>query len=136
MRDFGIPPRFPVEEDESSTVEEPKEVQMKEAKAKGKKVEMLFAPFFYALFLLQSKAVAKTGGGKYQWEIMHSLGISESEIPKFADASYWLKYFPPRCIEDVKAMGGKVRLCFVVSWRLELTTAAGRLATQFLHDRC
>lgn len=72
---------------------------------------MFLASLLHALLLLQSKAVAKTGGGKYQWEIMRSLGIPESEIPKFADAYHWLEYFPPRCIEDVKAMGGKVRFC-------------------------
>lgn len=26
---------------------------------------------------------------------MKSLGIPEEEIPKFADANHWLKYFPP-----------------------------------------
>lgn len=59
---------------------------------------------------LQSKAVAKAGSAKYQWLIMKSLGISDQDIAKFADAAHWLEYFPPKCIEDLKRMGLKVIL--------------------------
>ena len=42
----------------------------------------------------KTKLVAKTGKKK-QWEIMVMLNIPLDEIPKFTDAEYWLKYFPP-----------------------------------------
>ena len=62
----------------------------------------------------QSKAVAKTGGGKYQWQIMQSLGLSNEEIKKFADASYWLHHFPPLAVKDLRSIGIHVRIsCFV-----------------------
>ncbi|GIY96883.1 leucine--tRNA ligase, cytoplasmic [Caerostris extrusa] len=39
---------------------------------------------------------------------MQSLGIQDDEIMKFADAGYWLKYFPPLCVQDLKSMGVKI----------------------------
>ena len=93
MERFGCPPVFPAEEEDDTVDEKPQgELIMKEAKAKGKK----------------SKAVAKTGGAKFQWQIMEQLGIAADEIPKFADVNHWLQYFPPLTIEDLKAMGVKV----------------------------
>ncbi|XP_070553496.1 leucine--tRNA ligase, cytoplasmic-like [Ptychodera flava] len=99
MEDFGYPPRFPESEtpkiiDEKS--DEPKIVD----KSKGKK----------------SKAVAKTGGAKYQWQIMSSLGIKDEEIRQFADTDHWLEYFPPKAIQDLKSMGLKV------DWRRSFLT--------------
>ncbi|CAL1280646.1 unnamed protein product [Larinioides sclopetarius] len=52
--------------------------------------------------------MAKKGDATYQWQIMQSLGLSDDEIQKFADAEYWLEYFPPLCIQDLKSMGVKV----------------------------
>lgn len=49
---------------------------------------------------------------KYQWQIMKSLGLKDEEIKDFADPSYWLKYFPPHCKEDLKKMGIKVSNSF------------------------
>ena len=43
----------------------------------------------------KSKAQAKKGRGKYQFEIMMQLGIAREDVIKFADAQYWLTYFPP-----------------------------------------
>lgn len=57
---------------------------------------------------LQSKAVAKAGGSKFQWDIMKSLGLRDDEIVKFAEAEHWLDYFPPLAVEDLKKMGLKV----------------------------
>ena len=48
------------------------------------------------------KAAAKAGTAKYQWQIMHSLGLKDEEIKKFADADYWLDYFPPHCKSDLQ----------------------------------
>ena len=55
----------------------------------------------------KSKVVAKTGGAKFQWEIMRAIGVPEEEIPKFADAGHWLKHFPPVAMRDLTRMGLK-----------------------------
>lgn len=60
-------------------------------------------------FSMQSKAVAKTGAAKYQWQIMQSLGLADEEIKKFADPLHWLEYFPPLAIQDLKQLGTHVR---------------------------
>ncbi|XP_005996155.1 leucine--tRNA ligase, cytoplasmic isoform X2 [Latimeria chalumnae] len=102
MELFGYPPQFPEEEEE-----EEEETPMKEEeepiikdKAKSKK----------------SKATAKSGGIKYQWGIMKSLGLADEEIMKFAEAEHWLEYFPPLAIQDLKSMGVKV------DWRRSFIT--------------
>ncbi|KAJ3373383.1 cytosolic leucyl tRNA synthetase [Allomyces arbusculus] len=63
-----------------------------------------------------SKVAAKTGPAKYQWQIMESMGVNRAEIHKFADPLYWLQYFPPRAISDMKKMGCKV------DWRRSFIT--------------
>jgi leucyl-tRNA synthetase len=40
---------------------------------------------------------------------MSSLGLTDSEIVKFANAEHWLEYFPPLAIKDLKQMGVKVK---------------------------
>ncbi|KAI8124989.1 cytoplasmic, Leucine--tRNA ligase [Lucilia cuprina] len=79
MEDFGYPPQFPAAMVEVAPVET----------SDGKK----------------SKAVAKTGSAKYQWQIMQSLGLQDEEIKKFADAEHWLNYFPPLAVKDLKRIG-------------------------------
>ena len=71
--------------------EEPAEIKIQD-KSKGKK----------------SKAVAKQGSAKYQWQIMQSLGFQDDEIAKFADYDTWLTYFPPMGMADLNKMGLKV----------------------------
>jgi leucyl-tRNA synthetase len=73
-------------------------------------LSLVVAVVLYYIFSFQSKAVAKTGGGKYQWQIMQSLGISNDEIKKFADASYWLHHFPPLAVKDLRSIGIHVRM--------------------------
>ncbi|XP_071500839.1 LOW QUALITY PROTEIN: leucine--tRNA ligase, cytoplasmic-like [Diadema antillarum] len=92
MTEFGCPPSFPPEPEEENSAPVEKEDTVGKDKAKGKK----------------SKHLAKTGGVKYQWQIMASMGIPAAEIPKFADAAYWLDYFPPMAKKDVSRMGCKV----------------------------
>jgi len=58
---------------------------------------------------LQSKAVAKASSAKYQWQIMQTLGLEDEEIKNFADAAYWLDYFPPLAVKDLKSIGLHVR---------------------------
>ncbi|GFS89453.1 leucine--tRNA ligase, cytoplasmic [Nephila pilipes] len=89
---YGFPPKFPVEAIQNEMETEEKEIKLPADKAKGKK----------------SKLTAKTGGATYQWQIMKTLGLSDDEIKKFAEVEYWLKYFPPLAIQDLKSMGVKV----------------------------
>jgi len=100
IEQFGNPPRFPDREDSATS-------ESKEAKAKE------VGENFHAQ---KSKVQAKSGGGLYQWEIMKSMGISESEIPKFADATFWLHYFPPHCKSDLTKLG------LSVDWRRSFIT--------------
>ena len=98
METFGYPPNFPIEED-TEKVEE-KSDNIIPNKAKGKK----------------SKAAAKAGGAKYQWQIMQSIGLTNEEIRKFAHADFWLDYFPPHCKVDLQSMG------LAVDWRRTFVT--------------
>lgn len=36
---------------------------------------------------------------------MQSLGLPDSEIAQFRDEDHWLRYFPPRCVTDLKRLG-------------------------------
>ncbi|TRY58119.1 hypothetical protein DNTS_025532 [Danionella cerebrum] len=101
MELYGCPPQFPDEDDEEDGEQRkaPEELIIKD-KAKGKK----------------SKAVAKSGNSKFQWDIMRSLGLQDKEIVKFAEAEHWLDYFPPLAVEDLKKMGLKV------DWRRSFIT--------------
>ncbi|VDM96609.1 unnamed protein product [Thelazia callipaeda] len=92
VENFGYPPQFPDINDELPAKGTDAIEGIIKNKNRGKK----------------SKAMAKTGTAKYQWHIMKSLGLNDSEIVKFADANHWLTYFPQQCINDVKKMGAKV----------------------------
>lgn len=98
MELYGTPPNFP-DDDEVVKKAEEKDVIPKD-KSKGKK----------------SKAVAKAGSAKYQWQIMQSLGMDDSEIAKFADANHWLEYFPPLAVQDLNSIG------IHVDWRRTFIT--------------
>uniref|UniRef100_A0A915C2C9 leucine--tRNA ligase n=1 Tax=Parascaris univalens TaxID=6257 RepID=A0A915C2C9_PARUN len=92
IEDFGCPPKFPIDEEESVVEEKSAADEVIRDKSKGKK----------------SKAMAKAVSAKYQWQIMQSLGLNDVEIEKFADAQHWLGYFPPLCVADLKKMGAKI----------------------------
>ena len=64
----------------------------------------------------KGKAAAKAVKMKYQFQIMRALGIPNEEIHKFADANYWLKYFPPICKSDLNNFGARI------DWRRSMTT--------------
>uniref|UniRef100_S4PAL2 leucine--tRNA ligase n=1 Tax=Pararge aegeria TaxID=116150 RepID=S4PAL2_9NEOP len=108
MELYGCPPNFPNEE----LVEEKEQGDIiPKDKSKGKK----------------SKAVAKTGAAKYQWQIMQSIGVPDEEIKEFANESYWLEYFPPRAVTDLKRMG------IHVDWRRKfITTDANPFYDSFI----
>ncbi|SCW03348.1 LAFE_0G08438g1_1 [Lachancea fermentati] len=87
-------------EEEEEPVEEVKQESEDVTKFKAKK----------------SKAAAKKGRGKYQFEIMLQLGIPREEVIKFADAEYWLTYFPPLCERDCTSFGARI------DWRRSFIT--------------
>ena len=91
MQLYGSPPVFPDAKDE---IVEKKETDVQAGIANIGKAK-------------KSKVVAKTGGVKYQWQIMKAIGIPETDIPKFADENYWLSYFPPIAMNDLTRMGLK-----------------------------
>ena len=64
----------------------------------------------------KSKAAAKTGNVKYQFQILESIGIPRDKIHQFADASYWLQYFPPACKQDLTNFGARI------DWRRQFVT--------------
>lgn len=80
----------PVEEEEEEEVKQAESEDVTKFKAK------------------KSKAAAKKGRGKYQFEIMLQLGIPREEVYNFADAKYWLTYFPPLCESDCSSIGARV----------------------------
>lgn len=98
MEIYGYPPKFEEKEVEKIT-EAVDDIIMKD-KSKAKK----------------SKAVAKTGTAKNQWQIMQSIGLEDEEIKNFADANYWLDYFPPLAVDDLKKIG------FHIDWRRTFIT--------------
>ncbi|KAM7535050.1 hypothetical protein Aperf_G00000104543 [Anoplocephala perfoliata] len=110
---YGCPPEFPAVTEEAPKPDDEIDVD----KSKSKK----------------SKAVAKSGGIKYQWVIMKSLGISDTQIPKFIDPAYWLDYFPHRCRHDLQRFGLKT------DWRRSFITTDANpyydsmVRWQFLH---
>lgn len=88
IESFGYPPVFP-SDSETLAVKIPELGSPPKDKSKGKK----------------SKAVAKTGTAKYQWQIMQSLGLKDDEIKHFANENHWLEYFPPLAVSDLKRIG-------------------------------
>ncbi|KAL1506028.1 hypothetical protein ABEB36_005464 [Hypothenemus hampei] len=100
MELYGCPPEFPEEQNDENIDPEGESDGVPRDKSKGKK----------------SKAAAKAGAAKYQWQIMQSLGLEDNEIEKFADAEYWLGYFPPLAVEDLSALG------LHVDWRRTFIT--------------
>lgn len=100
MELYGYPPQFPEEDEEEEEQKKTSDDVIIKDKTKGKK----------------SKAVAKSGSSKFQWDIMKSLGLQDTEIVKFAEAEHWLDYFPPLAVEDLKRMGLKV------DWRRSFIT--------------
>lgn len=97
MRKYGCPPVFPEEELEAKL-------------AAAKEAKESLAPGQH-----KSKR-GKTGPAKPQWQIMQSMGISDDEIPKFADAQHWLKYFPNLAVADLKQFGAHI------DWRRSFIT--------------
>ncbi len=88
--------------------EEEEEVAAPKSEAKSEDVSKFKAK--------KSKAAAKQGRGKFQFEIMLQLGIKREDVVKFADANYWLEYFPPLCKKDCDSFGARI------DWRRSMIT--------------
>ncbi|XP_061981891.1 leucine--tRNA ligase, cytoplasmic-like [Populus nigra] len=92
IEEFGNPPLF------SKEVEEPVESQPEPEDASAGPTPDKFRG-------KKSKAVSKSGGQMFQWEIMRSFGLSDSEIAEFQKPGKWLTYFPPLAMQDLKDFG-------------------------------
>lgn len=97
---YGVPPKFPVDEDEAPPVADPTIVAEPVDKSKGKK----------------GKAASKASKQKYQWDILKESGISEDMLPKFADPLAWLDFFPLENVTDLTMFGLKT------DWRRSFIT--------------
>ncbi|CAO1623406.1 unnamed protein product [Sympodiomycopsis kandeliae] len=88
-----------------------------------------------------AKIAAKTGGLKYQFQILENMGVPREEIHKFADPVHWLRYFPPIAKEDTRALGARLdwRRAFLttdvnpyydsfVRWQMNLLRAKQKIA--------
>ncbi|PWN51813.1 leucyl-tRNA synthetase [Violaceomyces palustris] len=56
----------------------------------------------------KGKLAGKSTGLKYQFQIMENTGVPLEEIKEFADANYWLSYFPPIAKEDCTSFGARI----------------------------
>jgi leucyl-tRNA synthetase len=100
---FGNPPVFPVEAAEAA--EEPADDgAANQDDGEQKKTGV------------KSKTLMKTGGQKWQWKIMEDMGVPSEEIPKFADPTHWVYYFPHLGQQDLRAFGA------CIDWRRSFVT--------------
>ncbi|XP_065886463.1 leucine--tRNA ligase, cytoplasmic-like isoform X2 [Dysidea avara] len=91
MKDFGYPPVFP---DDTEGIDEAEEEKIDPINKRPKKVKNM----------------------KYQWNIMKMMDFKDEEIKMFANIKYWLEYFPPAAMSDLRAIGVKV------DWRRSFIT--------------
>lgn len=111
---YGNPPVFPQETEDGG--------DEKPAKSGGSKPDIDELMAKDKSKAKKSKAQAKAGGAKYQWQIMRDsiklpeellAGLSEEEqsvkidqeIAKFVDPAYWFHYFPREAIQDLDSFG-------------------------------
>jgi len=74
----------------------------------------------------KSKATAKNVKTNYQFQSMLAMGIPREEIHKFADANYWLEYFPPIWKKDLINLGARM------DWRRQFVTTRQTPTTTLL----
>ncbi|GBG67828.1 hypothetical protein CBR_g949 [Chara braunii] len=104
IKEFGNPPVFRQEEDKQSENVTPETVNGHvPADAKKEKGEDRLDTAKFRT--KKSKAAAKTGSAKYQWNIMETLGLKAEDIAKFQDPYHWLTFFPPLAKDDLRAFG-------------------------------
>lgn len=116
---YGFPPKFPVEEDppiQSLSITAAADAAELAAAADAAKISMGEEKAPGQFKGKKSKAAAKTGTAKYQWDIMRSMGMSDEEIKPFTDPAHWLTYFPPIAMSDLQSFG------LGVDWRRSFIT--------------
>ncbi len=64
----------------------------------------------------KTKAAAKSGAAKYQFQILLSQGIPRQDIHKFADPYHWVRVFPAAGIRDASSLGLRI------DWRRSFVT--------------
>lgn len=105
ITEFGLPPVFPADTEPAPEVvqaEQEAAIKIPGGKFSGKK----------------SKAAAKTGPAKRQWDIMLSNGVPVEEINKFRKSEHWLEHFPKLAMRDIAALGAGV------DWRRSFITTS------------
>ena len=131
---YGCPPVFPeAEEAAPASAADAAAAEAAAASAAADRDPSKFAG-------KKSKAVAKTGAGASQWEIMRLSGVAEADVPPFRDPAHWLAHFPPLARRDIAAMGCGVdwRRSFVttdanpfydafVAWQMRTLKAQGKI---------
>ncbi|GJQ09061.1 hypothetical protein GpartN1_g852.t1 [Galdieria partita] len=117
---FGCPPLFPEDLQEQCEVTNSTNTEQQE-----QRVDKADPTKFTSS---KSKATSKkTGNIVRQWKILESLGVPSDLVPKFADPLYWLQYFPPYGIRDLKRFG------VFVDWRRSfITTEANPFYDSFV----
>jgi len=99
VRQYGNPPVFPAAQEGSSAADA---VYADAAVQADQQADAVAPDKFKGK---KSKAAAKAGAHKYQWEIMKSFGLEDEEIAKFQDPRHWLAHFPPLAKEVLKKFG-------------------------------
>lgn len=108
IESFGFPPLFDDELEEVAnlavqSVKQPDEQDVIASKSKGKKSKLI------------NKGL--TGAKVRQYDIMRKM-VDEAQVPLFVDPLYWLEYFPPLGVADLKSFG------LSVDWRRSFITTS------------
>lgn len=53
----------------------------------------------------RAKVAKKASKQSRQWNILKEMGVQDRELPLFANAHHWLKYFPPIAITHLRSFG-------------------------------
>ena len=118
---YGGPAGFPervqvVETEEEKAKAAAKAAEAAAANAGGPKAHHAKKTKNAAKTIAGGKEAVKWSRPLFQWEIMRSNGLSDEDIPAFADPDHWLKYFPPLGKTDLDRFG------LGVDWRRSFIT--------------
>jgi leucyl-tRNA synthetase len=147
IREYGCPPVFPSEQEEEEKPAADAATTAADAAAASAAAASAAADKDPSKFVgKKSKAQAKKGTAATQWQILRQSGIPEEEIPAFRDPAHWLRYFPPRAMEDIRALGCGVdwRRAFIttdlnpyydsfVRWQMQTLRAQGKIVKDKRH---
>ena len=110
---YGNPPVFPKEEEKKEEEQkESAEEQKKKAEIAQAEKKANTAGEFHG----RKAKVSQKKASVWQWNILRSNGVPESEIAEFVDPQKWLQTFPAQGMKDLKYMG------VAVDWRRSFIT--------------